>query len=169
MNSPHKGQWRGALMFSLIWTWTNGWVNNRDAGDLRCHRAHYDITAIKSYFGFTIDTTYFILADDLFRVYCEDLGENSPCYNGTSLYWECILLIQSGAIIIWSRTSYHIQHCNRPISQVPQCIRQISHNAPFCNRNVHTCAHFCYKMVHYGIWDRSIMGFVRLVHGSSWA
>ena len=31
VNSPHKGQWREALMFSLIWTWTNGWVNNGDA------------------------------------------------------------------------------------------------------------------------------------------
>ena len=43
MNSPHKGQWRGALMFSLIWAWINGWVNNREAGDLRRHRAHYDV------------------------------------------------------------------------------------------------------------------------------
>ena len=44
LNSPHKGQhtWRGALMFSLICAWTNGWVNNGDAGDLRRHRAHYD-------------------------------------------------------------------------------------------------------------------------------
>ena len=33
-----------ALMFSLIWAWTNGWVNNRDAGNLRRHRAHYDLT-----------------------------------------------------------------------------------------------------------------------------
>ena len=38
------GQWRGALTFSLICTWTNGWSNKRDAGDLRCHRAHYDVT-----------------------------------------------------------------------------------------------------------------------------
>ena len=53
---------------------------------------------------------------------------------------------------------------NRPISQIPQCIRQTSHNAPFCNRNVHMCAHFCQKMVHCGIWDRCIMGFVRLVY-----
>ena len=50
---------------------------------------------------------------------------------------------------------------NRPISQIPQCIRQISHNVPFCSRNVHTCAHFCYKMMHHGIWDWGIMGFVR--------
>ena len=38
-----KGQWRGALMFSLICFWINGWVNNREAGDLRRYRAHYDV------------------------------------------------------------------------------------------------------------------------------
>ena len=43
VNSPHKGQWRGALMFSLICVWINGWVNNRQAGDLRRYRAHYDV------------------------------------------------------------------------------------------------------------------------------
>ena len=43
VNSPHKGQWRGALMFSLICAWINGWVNNCDAGDLRRRRAHYDV------------------------------------------------------------------------------------------------------------------------------
>ena len=39
---PHKGQWHGALMFSLICAWINAWVNNREAGDLRRHHAHYD-------------------------------------------------------------------------------------------------------------------------------
>ena len=29
VNSPHTGQWRGGLMFSLICAWTNGWANNR--------------------------------------------------------------------------------------------------------------------------------------------
>ena len=43
VNSTHKGLWRGALMFSLICVWINGWVNNREAGDLRCYRAHYDV------------------------------------------------------------------------------------------------------------------------------
>ena len=38
-----KGQWRGALMFSLIYVWINDWVNNREAGDLRRYRAHYDV------------------------------------------------------------------------------------------------------------------------------
>ena len=41
-----KGQWRGALMFSLICAWTNGWAINRDTGDLRRHRAHYDATVL---------------------------------------------------------------------------------------------------------------------------
>ena len=35
MNSPHKGQWRGALMFSLICVWINDLVNSRESGDLR--------------------------------------------------------------------------------------------------------------------------------------
>ena len=47
-NSPHKGQWRGTLMFSLICAWTNGHsLNNRDTGDWRRHRAHYDVTVTR--------------------------------------------------------------------------------------------------------------------------
>ena len=40
------GQWRGALMFSLICFWINRWVNSREAGDLRRYRAHYDVTVM---------------------------------------------------------------------------------------------------------------------------
>ena len=46
VNSPHKGQWCGALMFSLICAWINAWVNIGEAGDLRRHRAHYDVTVM---------------------------------------------------------------------------------------------------------------------------
>ena len=46
VNSPHKGQWRRALMFSLICGWINGWVNNCEAGDLRRYRAHFDVTVM---------------------------------------------------------------------------------------------------------------------------
>ena len=46
-NSPaHKGQWRRALMFSLMCVWINGGVNNREAGDLRHYRAHYDVSVM---------------------------------------------------------------------------------------------------------------------------
>ena len=46
VNSSHKGQWRGALIFSLICAWTNSWINNWDAGDLRCHCTYYDVTVM---------------------------------------------------------------------------------------------------------------------------
>ena len=47
VNSPHKGQWRGALVYSLICTRINGWVNNGEAGDLRRHRAHHDVIVMR--------------------------------------------------------------------------------------------------------------------------
>ena len=46
VNSPHKGQWRGALMYILMCAWINGWVNNGEAGDLRRHRTYYDVTVM---------------------------------------------------------------------------------------------------------------------------
>ena len=46
-NSPHNGQWLGALMLSLICAWTNGWANNWDADDLRHHHALYDVTVMR--------------------------------------------------------------------------------------------------------------------------
>ena len=46
-NSPHKGQWRGALMFSGMCARINRWVNNREAGDLRRYRHHYDVIVMK--------------------------------------------------------------------------------------------------------------------------
>ena len=41
-----KSQWRGALIFSLLCVWINGWVKNRKAGDLRRYRSHYDVTVM---------------------------------------------------------------------------------------------------------------------------
>ena len=43
---PHKGRWRGVSMFPLICAWINDWANNREAGDLRRHRIHYDVTVM---------------------------------------------------------------------------------------------------------------------------
>ena len=52
LNYPHKGQWRGALMF-FICARINAWVNKREAGDLRHYGAHYDVTVmIKVMFGY---------------------------------------------------------------------------------------------------------------------
>ena len=48
VNSLHKGQWRGALMFSLICVWINVWVNNGVAGDLTRYRPHYDVIVMQT-------------------------------------------------------------------------------------------------------------------------
>ena len=45
VNSPQKGQWRGALAFSMICAWTNGWVNNQGAM-FETPSRHYDVTSL---------------------------------------------------------------------------------------------------------------------------
>ena len=66
VNSPHKGQWHGALMFSLICARINGWVNNGEAGDLRPHQAHYDVTVMpmleQKYFKVTRSITWLLMS-----------------------------------------------------------------------------------------------------------
>ena len=51
VDSPHQGHWSGALMFCLICAWANDWANNRDAGDLRRHRAHTNLKPGDVYVG----------------------------------------------------------------------------------------------------------------------
>ena len=41
--SPVNSPYTWSFDVSLVCAWTNGWPNNRDAGDLRRHRAHYDV------------------------------------------------------------------------------------------------------------------------------
>ena len=57
VDSPHKGQRRGALIFSLICIWTNGWANKREAGISRRQCTHYDVTVME----LGIDIPYLIL------------------------------------------------------------------------------------------------------------
>ena len=45
---PAEGQRCGDLMFTFIYAWISGWVNNRDASDLRRRRTHYDIIVMVS-------------------------------------------------------------------------------------------------------------------------
>ena len=72
VNSPHKGQWRGALMFSLICAWINGWVNNREASDLRRHRAHYDVIVMipRTDCGLRLSNTLLICRNSVNHLSC---------------------------------------------------------------------------------------------------
>ena len=77
VNSPHKAQWRGALMFSFICAWINGWVNNREAGDLRRHRTLYDVTVM-----------YKKLAIFLFHLRWQKCYLSSSCPRIVNWTWE---------------------------------------------------------------------------------
>ena len=65
VDSPHNGKWRGALMSFLIGAWKYGWANNRHAGDLRRHHAHYNIIVI-CWWKFS-GLLLFIVDDDILK------------------------------------------------------------------------------------------------------
>ena len=80
LNSPHKGQWRRALMFSLICVWINGCVKNRKAGDLRRYRAHYDVTVVRAYFTEIWMKANIILSGNVFQHFvCEMSAISFDC------------------------------------------------------------------------------------------
>ena len=63
-------RWRRTLMFSLICTRTHGWANHRDAGHLRRHRAHYDVTVMEgaSGLGRSPQSHFWLVSDDITSV-----------------------------------------------------------------------------------------------------
>ena len=107
VNSPHKGQWRGALMFSLICVWINAWVNNRDAGDLRRYRVHYDVTVMSPIKAYIHARTHFRGKKVLFQ---REARIREIKNNGAILYFReivkrfCIYL--SG--MRWHRIGQHV-------------------------------------------------------------
>ena len=99
MNSPHKGQWRGALMFALIRAWINDSVNNREAGDLRRYRAHYDVIVmiiLSPYFSIKTDfpdtvwcghnAVNFPTNIHNKRTIARPLGRGMGCFCGSSIW-----------------------------------------------------------------------------------
>ena len=93
VNSPHKGQWRGALIFPLICAWINSWVNNREAGDLRRHRAHYDVTVTESTPWHIVDQTRLTLCRWHFK--CISSNENVLILNKIPLKYVPVYLFHN--------------------------------------------------------------------------
>ena len=77
MNSPHKGHWGGAWMFSLICAWMNGWVNNHESGYLRHHLTHYDITVMKYNVYPTLQQATYMWFFSLHLVYLDHITHKS--------------------------------------------------------------------------------------------
>ena len=101
VNSPRKGQWRGALMFTLICTRINGWVNNCEAGDLRRNRAHYDVIVMRGIMGcyriiqtraHIVNTCIFMLHRILNRVSTR-FDTFSPLFTHWCLNWQSFFIL----------------------------------------------------------------------------
>ena len=77
VNSQHKGQWRGALMFSSICAWIHRRVNNGEAADLRRYRTHYDVMVMcivyaphtPKQFSYFFKTSFLLYYLNLTKVY----------------------------------------------------------------------------------------------------
>ena len=104
VNSPHKGQWRGTLIFSLICTWINGWVNNCEARDLRCDRAHCDVIVM------------FLICEYLFHCYWYEKSNpywtmwRNVCYEENNIIYMNGFLEKSTVIQIMLGHSFYPYH-----------------------------------------------------------
>ena len=106
--SPHEGQWRGALVFCLICAWINAWVNNPKAGDLRRHRAHYDVIVMES------------VPVDLIK-YTSTLARVMTT-KGLYDIWRCHWTTRNQKHIYKCIISYHPNH-NANLCTTSQCCR----------------------------------------------
>ena len=144
LNSPRKGQWRGVLMFSFICAWINGWVNNREVGELRRHRAHYDVIVMKLYFPmrwfypllpFRISCV--ITAKD--RHGCNDIQyhkKNKP-YNVFMILWHSSWWIKEYIFSIKLNSLYYfLLICERWIWPQHEWVRWSALKCPFFDPKV---------------------------------
>ena len=136
VNSPHKGHWRQVLMFSLIWAWINGWVNDHEAGGLRRHRAHYDVTVIcgfESIHDSSAKVNYAIGTKSLL------MHSVRAHFNVPGSSWVCLCWLMG----------MNCRKTNTILSQlVNDCIRRNFHSRFYCkwpHLNFHQYISFCAK------------------------
>ena len=111
VNSPNKGQWRGALKFSLICVWINGWVNNHEAGDLRRHRTHHSVIVMHTVQGLDY------LEANWVNVMAADALD--PCIARSST--AMILIIQMGILMPSLRVNLNNLSLSSVWSQLTHC------------------------------------------------
>ena len=100
VDSSHKDQWRGALMFSLM-----AWANNQYIGDLRHHRAHYGVTVIRN-----TDYSGSVFIDNE----AEGIGVE---------YVDCVLLTVVYELVRYLKYATHLvsTHNNRVSKYIHEC------------------------------------------------
>ena len=115
---PHKGQWRGALMFSLVCVWINDWVNNRASGDLRRYHTHHDVIVMLARI-LKFEETDQHFADNISRVLSQ---MNSIVFN--LIFWRLWRRFQSYQAIKGSGNGFatNKRQAINPTKDEAQCI-----------------------------------------------
>ena len=90
-------QWRWAF----ICAWINGWANHRDTGDLRCHRAHYDVTVIYQCFNIIQVRYTWPLVE---ATVTQTVGQQSFC--------QVVRIIISSDSKFTAKQKFHAQACH---------------------------------------------------------
>ena len=141
VNSPHKGQWRGALVLSLICTCINGWLNNREADHLRHHRAHYD--------GPVMDRVYFVMCFDIRSIFFP----NRLCkVHVRPVYILLLIIIQNSYCgVLWWIIRVTAQ-CH--FFYLQQDRRQ--YDFPYCSLFCGLCIYEGNHHLKYGTWNVSV-------------
>ena len=114
VDSPNKGRWRRALMFSLICAWTNGCANNQDADDLRRNHAHYDVTVL-----------LLLRHDAVARFLADESAGPRVCWWPSSLMRECCDLFLFDIVLCVSSLE---------INNVTSCVIYKWYNILCCHR-----------------------------------
>ena len=128
VNSPHKGQWRGALTFSFICCRINGWVNNRWAGDLRRRRAHYDVI-VMNYSRVPLSVLIPAAGHWLAGIRLFHIPLHSPSNRQFCLPLGLVEAWQNFQPVIWAHDA--LQRTNNPLyMRVPQSVlRPANHSS----------------------------------------
>ena len=129
VNSPLKGQWRGASIFSLICAWINGWVNNRDTDDLRRQCAPYDVTVMDEmdtaeesttklwvyFMQCTLSLTYFSLVELNSDIADDNIENISSCLNMWYIFGNFRWIFCCGvlSIVHWYIASNNVLQCKK--------------------------------------------------------
>ena len=103
VHSPNKSQRRGALMFSLVCAWINGWINNLDVSELRSHRAHYDV---------------FVMSCEIMRHYLRFyllIANSDSLQTKDTYHWDHVLELTKYHPSFHDMLTAFIYYCNVPI------------------------------------------------------
>ena len=174
--APHKGQCHWDLMFSLICAWIKGWVNNRDADDLRRHSAHY---------GMKCNAREYITQDDTYLCYkylCDQSGKAIICTQRTTKCIEPltpeIYFYMSDSLVrplltygseVWGVSKSFLQELDRVFLRYMRCHGVLRVKATTSNLAVYGECQLppppppvCHAMYHY--WASSMGCAICLIH-----